>query len=123
MNTIRKKRTPPPEPKEKPRKKTAVRYWLFRLFSNRGTDINRCFALPASLTAKEVREIMEQRADEETHGTACYEFSVQWRQVKVPAKPTLQARWEAACDAYDKASKRRNELRAMLSIVDLTGRY
>jgi hypothetical protein len=105
------------------RAKKKVQHWIFRLQSNRGTDIIRCVQLRADLTDKEVREVLEDWGDRETRGTACHEYWVNAEKVRVPNRTDLKERFKRLAAAHTKAKLAADRCRAMLIPVDYTTTY
>ena len=104
-------------------RKPKIKHWIFRIQSNRGTDIVRCVALRQDMARKEVKEVAEDWARDETAGTSCHEYTVTWHPVDVPSRRTLMKMWKSACTAKHIADERYNELREMLTPRNLSTAY
>lgn len=97
-----------------------VPHFIFRYFSNRGTDQRICVALPRGTTTRKALEVAKEWAEKATAGTACFEYTVQVHRVKRLSVADWRKKWDAACKARDKANDKWQNLRALSIAYDWT---
>ena len=66
-----------------------TKYYIMRLQSSRGTDMCFCLKFPAKTSKEDVRTAMEFFAEKQTAGTACHEYTVSYKQVKMRPRNIL----------------------------------
>jgi hypothetical protein len=95
-------------------------YWMFRVVSSRGTDISACVSLPLDATKADAREASDTWSSRVTAGTACHEYTVQYRRVPgPPSKRQWNAEWKRRCEKYEEAKLLRAEWLALSSVQDM----
>jgi hypothetical protein len=103
--------------KAKGSKPMFVYFWLK---SSRGTDVRLVYQFKTRKTDDEIRDHLEEWASRHpawNHGENALEYG--WREVKMPPRSTLLARFKAAGEAYQKAKEHRDTLAAMLNPLEV----
>lgn len=89
-------------------------YWLFRIINSRGTDISACVSLPLKATKEEAREAADLWSSRVTAGTACHDYTVQYRLIPPPPpRRVWLSQWKKRCEDYKRAKLARQEWLAM----------
>lgn len=102
-------------------KKTKCVYYMFRLRSNRGTDICRCLELTSGLSKEDVRDIMKNYADRLTAYTGCREHEVSYGRVRLLPRRLLLKKYRSICASKEKLNTKWMELSSMLNPFPLIG--
>jgi hypothetical protein len=95
-------------------------YWIMRYASNRGTDQRICVALAAGTKRSAALEVAKDWAERATAGTACHEYTVTVRRVKIPPRTELLKRWERLCKSKRIIEDRWSDARQMFVPLNWT---
>lgn len=95
--------------------------YIFRLFSNRGTDHTVCVWLRAGMSKQDVRDVAERWAEILTSGTAIHEYTVQCRRVRLAKRRELLKQFKAVCNRREKIERAYQCARAKLNPMDERG--
>lgn len=93
-------------------------HWIFRLHSNRGTDIVECLTLPPGTTKDRARQYAYRWADERIRGSAVSECTVSYKRTRLATRSELLRRWDALCKQYYRLQLLWREQRAKLAPRD-----
>jgi len=74
-----------------------------------------CLKFRAGTSQRDIRDAMEWFAEKMTEGTACREYTVSWKRVKMEPRRILLKRYDIACKRLQKAKAQQLALAAMLN--------
>jgi hypothetical protein len=90
--------------------------WLFRLVSNRGTDITVCVNLPQGTTIKKAKEYAEEWSNNIISNSPITECTVSYHRVRTESHATVLKRLRKAHRRYQSAKEAYDKLHAQLNI-------
>ncbi len=97
-------------------------HWIFRLHSNRGTDIVECLALPPGTTKDTAKQYVDRWANERIQGSAVSECTVSYKRTRLTSRRELLKRLDLLTKRYYRLQLLWREQRAKLQPRDWTKR-